>query len=239
MAPRPTQSEIASAPGPTLRALIREKAHHTLGTAIELYARQGRPASAALGNPARLLLSEWENRNLTAVEPDLIWAYQWLALGQEYISRRHYENPPHPSALPPEQLRGLERAFKERRSTRIWRDTDVSGAPVDRVIEAGTWAPSACNQQPVRYIVIRDRETIKMIPGDGCFEFAPVIIAVLLDKRSYEYLNTIPSYNPMLDAGSKHAPHGVRSWTWHTMGNFCDREEGSPCARAPLSSRLP
>ena len=99
-------------------------------------------------------------------------------------------------------LAGVERAIKNRRSIRIWEAKDVPPALIDRLIEAASWAPSACNQQPVRYVTIRDRETIKMIPGDGFFETAPVIMVVTLDRRSYEYLNTIPTYNPVLDAGA-------------------------------------
>jgi nitroreductase len=64
-----------------------------------------------------------------------------------------------------------------------------------------------------------------MIPGDGCFEMAPAIVVVTLDRRSYEYLNTIPTYNPVLDAGAAiqtillmaHAL-GLGT-TWGTFGN--------------------
>ena len=47
----------------------------------------------------------------------------------------------------------LERAIKERRSIRRYTDEPVSVELVRKVIEAGTWAPSAKNGQQWRFIV--------------------------------------------------------------------------------------
>ncbi len=202
MARGATRDQLATIPTPVLRALIREKIHHTLETAIELFAMKGKPASSALGHAARELIDEWERRSLPRDEPDIAWAYQWLEIGRKYIETQRYENPPHPPALATFELAGLEKAVTHRRSIRIWKDEDVPQPLIDQLVEAAAWAPSACNQQPVRFVTVRDRETIRIIPGDGCFEMAPVIIVVCLDRRSYTYLSTIPAYNPVLDAGA-------------------------------------
>jgi nitroreductase len=202
MARGATRDQLGHIPTIVLRSLIREKIHHTLETAVELYAMKNKSASQALGRPARDLLDEWERRGLPRDEPDIAWAYQWLEIGRRYIETQRYENPLHPPALAPSEMAGVEQAIMQRRSVRIWRDEEVPQPVVDRLIEAAAWAPSACNQQPVRFITIRDRDTIRIIPGDGCFEMAPVIIVVLLDRRSYTYLSTIPTYNPVLDAGA-------------------------------------
>lgn len=202
MAHTVSKQELSEIPTSVLRALIREKVHHTLDTAVELFAKKNKAASPTLGRPARELLDEWERRHLPRDRPDLAWAYTWLEIGREYAQTQRYANPPHPPALKPTDLAVVEKAIRNRRSIRIWRDEDVPQPLVDRLIEAAAWAPSACNQQPVRFITIRDRETIRMIPGDGCFEMAPVIIVVALDRRPYTYLSTIPAYNPVLDAGA-------------------------------------
>ncbi len=208
-----------------LRSLIREKIHHGLETAIELFAKKGKAASPNIGHQARELLEEWKRRGLPEDAPDLDWAHQWLGIARSYVQTREYRNPPHPPALTGEEVAVIERAIKDRRSVRIWKDDDVPQPFIDRLIEAASWAPSACNQQPVRYVTIRDRETIKMIPGDGCFEMAPVIVVVALDRRSYEYLNTIPTYNPVLDAGAAIQNMLLVAYalglgtTWGTFGN--------------------
>ncbi len=46
--------------------------------------------------------------------------------------------------------------FKERRSTRAFKPDDVPDEYVDRIIEAGRWAPSGFNQQPWEFVVVKD-----------------------------------------------------------------------------------
>ena len=225
MARGATRDQLATVPTAVLRVLILEKVHHTLETAVELFAKKGKPASNALGHAARELLDEWERRGLPRDEPYIAWAYGWLEIGRKYIETQRYENPPHPPALPASELTGLEQAITRRRSIRIWKDEDIPQPLIDRLVEAAAWAPSACNQQPVRFVTIRDRATIRSIPGDGCFEMAPVIIVVCLDRRSYAYLTTIPPYNPILDAGAAIQNMLLMAYglglgtTWGTFGN--------------------
>jgi nitroreductase len=225
MARGATKEQLSQLSPSVLRSLIREKVHHAMETAIELFAKKGKPASPNIGHQARELLEEWKRRGLPEDVPDIKWAHQWVAITQTYIETQEYLNPPHPFALAAEEVAVVEGVIRNRRSIRIWKDEDVPQPLIDRLIEAASWAPSACNQQPVRYVTIRDRETIKMIPGDGCFEMAPVIIVVVIDRRSYEYLNTIPSYNPVLDAGAAIQNMLLMAYalglgtTWGTFGN--------------------
>ena len=113
---------------------------------------------------------------------------------------------------------------------------------LDRLVEAAAWAPSACNQQPVRFVTIRDQETIQIIPGDGCFEMAPVIIVVCLDRRSYAYLSTIPPHNPVLDAGAALQNMLLMAYglglgtTWGTFGST--RENDAVRARLGLPEHI-
>jgi nitroreductase len=48
--------------------------------------------------------------------------------------------------------------IKTRRSTRKFTDELVSDELIDKIIEAGTWAPSGLNNQPWKFAVIRDNE---------------------------------------------------------------------------------
>jgi hypothetical protein len=160
MARGATKEQIPQLPTTVLRSLIREKVHHAVETAIELFAMKGKPASPNLGQSARELLEEWKRRALPENVPDIEWTYRWLEIGRAYLESRQYKAAPHPPALASEELAGVERAIRNRRSIRIWEAKDVPPALIDRLIEAASWAPSACNQQPVRFVTIRDRETI-------------------------------------------------------------------------------
>jgi nitroreductase len=225
MARGATRDQIGQVATPVLRALIREKIHHALETAIELYAAKGKSVSAEIGRTARDLLLEWDRRGLPRTAPDIAWAHRWVEIARRYVETRRYENLPHPPAFPEADLGAVRRAITSRRSVRIWQEKDVPQPLINQLIEAASWAPSACNQQPVRFVTIRDRDTIRMIPGDGCFEMAPVILVVALDRRSYEFLNTIPDYNPILDAGAAiqnlllTATALGLGTTWGTFGN--------------------
>jgi nitroreductase len=53
--------------------------------------------------------------------------------------------------------------IKARRSIRKFKSGAVSEELVERILEAGRWAPSGLNNQPWRFAVVRDRERIKEI----------------------------------------------------------------------------
>jgi len=52
-----------------------------------------------------------------------------------------------------------------RRSIRRYTDREVSDEMVDEVIKAGMYAPSAGNEQPWHFIIIRDRGLLDTIPS--------------------------------------------------------------------------
>ncbi len=58
----------------------------------------------------------------------------------------------------------LYEAIQTRRSVRSYADEDVSDALVERLITAAMLAPSAGNQQPWCFIVVRDREKLARVP---------------------------------------------------------------------------
>ena len=83
-----------------------------------------------------------------------------------------------------------------RRSIRKYTDEPVDDATVERLLRAGMAAPSAGNQQPWRFIVIRDRATLigitewhpyaKMLPS------APVAVLVLGDPGEAKWQGMWP-----------------------------------------------
>jgi nitroreductase/NAD-dependent dihydropyrimidine dehydrogenase PreA subunit len=59
-----------------------------------------------------------------------------------------------PAALPP--LHGLLLAFRDRRSARVFQDRPVPRGAVGALVDAGRWAPSASNGQPVDWLAFDD-----------------------------------------------------------------------------------
>ncbi len=75
-----------------------------------------------------------------------------------------------------------------RRSVREFTDKPVSKEDINTILNAGHWAPSGLNNQPWRFIVIRDRETIQKLSKcthySGIVAGAPLLIATYLDNET-------------------------------------------------------
>lgn len=53
--------------------------------------------------------------------------------------------------------------IRTRRSIRKYKPDDVPDELINKILEAGRWAPSGENSQPWRFIVVRDREHIRQV----------------------------------------------------------------------------
>ncbi len=80
--------------------------------------------------------------------------------------------------------------INSRRSVRLWHNQEVSNEVIDKLVDAGRWAPSSSNKQTCKFLVIRSREDIEFLGerlggGIGFAHAAPVFILVLIDMRRY------------------------------------------------------
>jgi nitroreductase len=92
----------------------------------------------------------------------------------------------------------LDQIIKIRRSTRLFTDTPINESTIEQLIEAGSHAPSACNKQAWKFIVI-DKPEIKQIlvdhGGSIVINNAPQGILVLYDNRTnnFDYNDDVQS----------------------------------------------
>lgn len=91
----------------------------------------------------------------------------------------------------------LELAIKNRRAIRKYNNNPVTEDEIKKIIEAGTWAPSACNIQGW-YFIILNKEDIINITNKGGATFLKNInqaILVIYDRTSdnTEYMDYIQS----------------------------------------------
>lgn len=74
-----------------------------------------------------------------------------------------------------------------RRSVREFTDRQISKEEINTILNAGRWAPSGLNNQPWRFIVVRDPETIHLLSEcthySGIVAGAPLLIAAFLDNE--------------------------------------------------------
>lgn len=75
-----------------------------------------------------------------------------------------------------------------RRSVRTFSDKKVEAEKLDKILRAGMQAPSAGNQQPWEFIIIRERKNLDELssynPYAGCLKSATLGIIVLFNKNS-------------------------------------------------------
>ncbi len=77
----------------------------------------------------------------------------------------------------------LFQLIMERRSIRTFKDERIREDEINRILDAGSWAPSGLNNQPWRFCVIQSGETQEKIAEctrySRTVEEAPVLIVVL------------------------------------------------------------
>jgi len=78
--------------------------------------------------------------------------------------------------------------IKSRRSFRKYQPKPISEEEMDKILEAGRWAPSAGNSQPWKFIVLRNAEVRKAladaVPTGRFISSAPVAIVVTINPRA-------------------------------------------------------
>ena len=88
-------------------------------------------------------------------------------------------------------------AMKRRRSVRAYKPEQITAEQLDAVLEAGTFAASGMNMQPVKLVEIQDEPTRKILSrlnaqvmGTDADPFygAPTFVAVFADKARSTYL---------------------------------------------------
>jgi nitroreductase len=186
-----------------LRAIIREKAHHTVEYPLYLHLFAEKKMPPRLGDTLGQLLGIWKERELPADGDDIQWCYSLLALAKKVRAGEK----PNLSEAPPLQFSAEEQAviqkvIETRRSVRIWQMKPVPPYLIELVINSGIWAPHSCNLQTLRFAVL-EAEKWQGLFRVGEITGWQVCIAVGQDMRPYDCFSaTIPSYNQDLDCGA-------------------------------------
>jgi len=108
-----------------------------------------------------------------------------------------------------ESLKGdlmeLDDAIKSRRSVRRWSDKDIPKEMLFQLVEAARYAPSSCNRQSVKLLIVAKKENVKFLGGityggTGYAHKAAAIILVLADVRVYPL--PLERHTPYLDGAA-------------------------------------
>lgn len=79
----------------------------------------------------------------------------------------------------------FEELIKNRYSCRKFKDTPVEKEKIEKILEAALVAPTACNLQPQRILVLTDKNIIKALDDEKCTRYtfdAPLIFVMCVDR---------------------------------------------------------
>ena len=82
----------------------------------------------------------------------------------------------------------VQDAIRKRRSIREFTGEPVSRDALYKIVSAGIWAPSGLNNQPWRFVLVRDQDTSEQLAQYTTYSHiiigAPALIMVFLDKEA-------------------------------------------------------
>jgi len=207
MALKLTHDEMLRVDVGVLRMHLRERAHHLLELPLykALYGHQ-KPGES-VGKAVSDILEVWHTRGLPADLPDVIWVQKLLQLLQQVrdgadVDPADMPDLVMPRALSESELAVVDSLVRGRRSYRQWTQSPVPSELVRRVLEAGTWAPSTCNYQSLRFLVLTRPDEIARFRNME-FGLEQVKIVACADCRPWESdFYPPPTKNRYLEIGA-------------------------------------
>jgi nitroreductase len=190
-----------------LRALFRERIHHTIEVEIYPILLGIKEVPPRFGMQAQIILDAWRERGFADNDPDFVWGKQYLELAAKIRAGEKVRiDEPLPTRFTEQEMAVVHKLIWERRSIRDWiPNKEIPDDLIERILEAGRAAPNACNLCVVRFIVIRDPEKARMVwsdiptPVDRC-----VLIVICYDRRVYETVghDRLVPHNMLLDCAA-------------------------------------
>ena len=189
-----------------LRALFRERIHHTIEVNIYPILLGKEKVPPAYGLQPQLIYEVWKERGFSDDAPDFEWGKKYLELAAKIRAGETVSiDEPLPKPFNKQEMAALKKAIWERHSCRNWQKKEVPDSMIEQLLEAGRAAPCGCNLDVVRYIVIKDAQELKMVWSDTPTPPGECVLIVLCyDTRAYKVTGQDQSvaHNQLLDCGA-------------------------------------
>jgi nitroreductase len=160
-----------------------------------------------MGREPEMILEVWRERGFTEDGPDWEWGKAYINLARKLREGEKVEIPASSQvAFDTGEMRVVKKLIWERRSVRDWiPGKKIPDDSIRQILEAGRAAPTGCNLDIVRFIVIEDPEEAKMVwsdiptPMDRC-----ILIVLCYDKRVYRTVghDRLVPHNQLLDCAA-------------------------------------
>jgi nitroreductase len=204
---RYTRDDLMKMEPVCLRALFRERVHHTIEVEIYPILLGRKKIRPYFGREPELILDVWKERGFPDDEPDMEWGKKYISLAKKIREGGKVSvQEPEPAAFTAGEMETVRKLIWRRLSIRDWiPGKKIPDEMIEQILEAGRAAPTGCNLDIVRFIVIKNPKEAKMVwsdiptPMDRC-----VLIVVCYDKRVYETVghNRLVPHNQLLDCAA-------------------------------------
>ena len=201
MVGRISDSDLQTMAPDLLRALIREAVHHGAESRLSA-ALAGEGGAFRVPAKVKAYLRAYQERGLDPTPADVRWAVDlvaWaesLASGQRPVVEGHT-----PPCLAEEEVALVQSIIEGRRSIRRWTERAVPLEMLKRLVRAALAAPTGCNLQVARYLILHTEEEMRAFKSHE-FSGEAARIVVLGDRRPYDLLVGLPPRNFYLDVGA-------------------------------------
>ena len=184
-----TREDLMKMEPACLRALFRERVHHTIEVEIYPILLGRKKMPPRFGLQGELILDVWTSRGFSDKDEDFEWGKRYIELARKMRAGEKVKiDEASPTPFTEEEMKVVRKLIWGRRSVRDWiSDKPVPDGMIEQILEAGRAAPTGCNLDIVRFVVIKDREKAKMVwsdiptPMDQC-----VLIVICYDTRVYQ-----------------------------------------------------
>lgn len=94
----------------------------------------------------------------------------------------------------------LDNIIKRRRSVRRYTENRISDTDIEKIIESGMWAPTACNKQDYRFIYLNSKKEVEEIYKMGSAHFLDKCNQAIL-VLYYNQIDNTEYHDDVLSAG--------------------------------------
>lgn len=168
----------------TIRSMIQKVGH-----GMDLRLSSNRPIPSSLIWEFEFLLDQILKKDI-AIDEALLWAFSVYVVAKRGLDSQYNSGVERASR----KLTGqdadikLVDAIRNRRSVRQWKSEQLELDAVERIIELAKWAPSSCNRQLWRVLLLNTEADKQFLTGYFANTFwlkAPVLAVVMMDSTIY------------------------------------------------------
>ena len=133
-----TREDLMNMEPVCLRALLRERVHHTIEVEIYPIMLGRKNMHATFGLQAELIMDVWTERGFSTEDEDLRWCSKYIALAAEMRAGKKVElEEVLPAPFTDSQMEVVRSLIWERRSIRDWLPKPVPEDMIEKILEAG------------------------------------------------------------------------------------------------------